>query len=367
MSTLKAEVIKIEDIIPHDNADLLEIVKIAGWYVVARKGAFKIGDLAIYLPIDSVLPSVLEAKLFPPDSKIKLHGARIRSIRIRGVVSQGMLIPVDLVPTAMRIEGTDVTSTLDITKFEPPEPGETGIGSPCRSKKNRIQNTQFNKYTDIENFKNYNREFADGEGVYVSEKLHGTSARYGWFKKENLSLFVRLWYWFLLTFFKIDKTWEFLVGSRNLQVSDDPADNVYAKIARQYDLKDKIPLGMSIYGEIVGSKIQKGYTYGCKEGEHAFYAYDVKDNGKGYLCYKVFAHFCDCLAIPRVPELYVGPFDATKMKEMTQGDSTIADQKVREGIVIKSYFEDSTPKIGRKVLKFVSDEYLLSKGNTDFH
>jgi RNA ligase (TIGR02306 family) len=370
MSTLKAEVVKIKEIVPHDNADLLEIVKVFGWFVVVRKGMYKVGDMAIYMPIDSVLPDILEAKLFPPDSKIKLHNSRIRSIKIRGVVSQGMLCPLEFIPTALRSEGEDVTQILGITKFEPPEPGEVGIGSPCRSRKNlKKQNSAFIKYTDIENFKKYNTEFAEGELVQVTEKLHGTSSRYGWFKKQNMSLFQRTWCKFKEKFFGMDDRWEweFLVGSRNLQISDDPEDNVYAKIALQLDLKDKIPLGYSIYGEIVGSKIQKNYTYGCKEGEHEFYAYDVRINERGYLDYPLFASFCDTLGIKRVPLLYKGPFNAEHIKEMTKGDSTIGGQKVREGVVIKPFWEDISPRIGRKVLKLVSDDYLLSKGNSDFH
>src|SRR3954471_2110828 len=94
MSTHKAPVVEIQQIITHPNADRLEVALIEGWQVVIGKGNFKQGDLALYIPVDSVLPESLETRLFPPDSKIKLNKHRIRSIKIRSMMSQGMLIPL---------------------------------------------------------------------------------------------------------------------------------------------------------------------------------------------------------------------------------------------------------------------------------
>src|SRR5574337_1686034 len=91
MSTLKVESVKIEQIHAHPNADRLEIAQIKGWQCIVQKDRYKAGDLAVYIPIDSVLPETVESKLFPPDSKVKLSGSRVKTIKLRGIISQGML------------------------------------------------------------------------------------------------------------------------------------------------------------------------------------------------------------------------------------------------------------------------------------
>ena len=91
MSTLKVEIVKIDKVEHHPNADRLDLLTIKGWQVVAGRDNYEEGDLAIYFPIDSVLPPIVKSRLFPPDSKITLTNNRIRTIKIRGAISQGML------------------------------------------------------------------------------------------------------------------------------------------------------------------------------------------------------------------------------------------------------------------------------------
>src|SRR5580765_8503788 len=95
MSTHRVEVVKIDEIMPHGNADRLELAKIMGWLVVTGKGNFQKDQLALYIPVDSILPNTLEMRLFPPGSKITLKKGRVRSIKIRGQMSQGMIIPLE--------------------------------------------------------------------------------------------------------------------------------------------------------------------------------------------------------------------------------------------------------------------------------
>src|SRR4029077_5313872 len=95
MSTFNVPIIQITEILPHENADRLTIAKAFDWNVIVQKDKFKVNDIAVYIPVDSILSEALEARLFTPESKIKLKNRRIRSIRIRGVISQGMLIHLD--------------------------------------------------------------------------------------------------------------------------------------------------------------------------------------------------------------------------------------------------------------------------------
>src|SRR5688572_2429673 len=93
MTDFAVEVVKIDEIMPHPNADRLELARVKGWIMVVGKDQFKTGEPAVFFPIDSVLPFELEAALFA-ESKIRPKGGRIRTTKIRGVISQGLLAEV---------------------------------------------------------------------------------------------------------------------------------------------------------------------------------------------------------------------------------------------------------------------------------
>lgn len=384
MSTFKVEVVEIKEVLPHGNADRLEIAKVYDWSIIVQKGRYKSGNKAIYCPVDSILPYELENKIFPPESKIKLTKSRIRSIKIRGIVSQGMLIDlseIDFGEYEVAV-GEDVTTLIGITKYEPPV---NDIPNHMKAQQKRAKNSNFKKYTDIENFKYYDRVLQDNEEIYISEKLHGTSFRAGWFLNEPNTL----WKKFINLFGLLPK-WEFCWGSRNVQIQNKIIHNgyydvdVYTKIVRQYDLKNRIPKGYAVYGEVVGDGIQKGYTYGCGPLEHRLYVYDISYYGQ-WLNYNTvqipvltddeaefppqitFLQALDLMKLQGVPCLYVGPFERSIAELHRVGDSLIGGQKVREGVVIKPVIERSATSMGRVVLKFINDDYYLLADGTDFH
>ena len=384
MSTHRVEIVEIASIDIHPNADRLSIARIGGWQVVVGKGSFEPKEWALYVPVDSVLPNSLEERLFPPGSKITLKKGRIRSIKIRGQMSQGMLISLDDVegelaatwdgkhPLPKYTLGLDLAERLKITKYEPPEPDFAGPTAPKGKKASKSQiNPNFKKYTDIENIKWYTNVFKDGEMVYISEKLHGTSARYGYVPRHyegflaplRQAIMDRLAKWGLV------KSHQFIFGSRNVQLHTGTnkswyAEDVYSKILKQENIQERLQPGECVYGEIVGHNIQKNYSYGCKEGEHKFYVYDVMVNGK-YLDYPAFARWCSNRGFEPVPKLYVGPWSTEVHMQHRDGDSTIGGQKIREGVVIKSVVDEESI-CGRKVLKSISDAYYL-EDNSDFH
>jgi RNA ligase (TIGR02306 family) len=372
VSTLKVEVVAIDAILPHPNADRLELAQVKGWQCVVGKGAFKAGDVAIYFPVDSLLPADLEAKLFPPTSKIKLTKSRIRSIKIRSVMSQGMLVEGDAVDMPYIILGQDLTETLGVKKWEPPEPEYQVQKNPKTGGKSQI-NPNFRKYTDIENIKNFPYTFQDGELVYISEKLHGTSSRYGyvprWYKPTLLGRIRKTWDG-IINSISGTTPFDYVYGSRNVQLQTGERspwykEDVYAKIGVDMNFEEILRPGECVYGEIVGHNIQKNYTYGCKEGEHKFFAYDVMVDGK-WLDPIRFTAFCDARGIPRVPELYMGPYSKEIELQHRDGDSTVGGQKIREGVVIKPLVETRPVENGRTVLKSISDAYYL-EDNSEWH
>jgi len=369
MSTLRVEVVEIKDIQKHPNADRLELAQIFGWTCIVQKGEFKVSSKALYIPIDSLLPVEIESKIFPIDSKIKLSKSRVKTIKIRGAISQGLVVSLNLLGLENEELGTDVAEKLGITKFEPPE-------KPVHMRGNQVPKKRLNpffyKYTDIENFKNYPNVFQDGEEVFITEKVHGSNFRCGYVPTEANSLWRKLLRWL-----KILPKYEFVYGSRNVQLqykwlwNGFYDQNIYLKIAKQYNLDKVLKPGEVLYGEIYGWGIQKGYTYGCKEGEHKLVVFDImriNEHGFGnYLSWNEFDDWMDKHGeLNRVPLVYNGIFSKDIFIKCSKGGSCLyPEQKIREGSVVKPLIE-SVCYMGRKVLKYVNDEYLLDE-QTDFH
>ena len=382
MSEFRVDLTLLDDVATHPNADRLELANVKGWQVIVGKGRYKIGDAVIYTPIDSILPEKLADYLFPEGSKIsRPKKNRIRAIKIRGQVSQGMIIdPMDeglhelypnltkdMLDTVLgKKKDIDVAELLGITKYEPPTPRYQRVP---RQKKSWKNHPMFAKYVDINNFKFYPNRFKDDDKVNITEKIHGTSARYGLYERATEHKFG--WLSKMLMKLGVIDRYQFVYGSRNIQLQSGGKQfydrNVYGIIAKKYDIKNKLKPGESLYGEIVGPDIQKGYDYGYKsDGHYGFYAYDVK-NGDEYVDVPVFQKWCQDNDIPTVPVLYEGLRGQADLDDLRSGKSTLApkDQPVTEGIVIKSYNEDNDPR-GRKILKHINDDYYLLD-QTDFH
>lgn len=122
-----ASIRKITDIQPIPDADAIEVVVVGGWKVVTKKGEFSVGDLCVYCEIDSFLPILPQYEFLRKSSYKKLstgeEGFRLRTIKLRGQVSQGLVLPISVLPGGRELfEGMDVTEVLSITKYEPPIP-----------------------------------------------------------------------------------------------------------------------------------------------------------------------------------------------------------------------------------------------------
>jgi RNA ligase (TIGR02306 family) len=405
------KVVAIKNVLVHPNADRLELAEIAGWQCVIQKGAYKAGDLAVYIPIDSILPDAVERTLFGPDSKIKLHKSRVKTIKIRGAISQGMLAPCgDLgVPAT---EGYDCTKDLAITKFEPQDTPTHLGGGPNVGKKVVKKNPHFKEYGGLDNFKHYPELFKAGEPCVIQEKVHGTNFRFGWVPAAADTPLKRI-----KKMFGLLPRYEFVFGSNKVQLQNRTSSknkwkvkllswipikairtvayqgyyeqsgvgNVYEEAVREYGLKELTNkphlMNKIFYGEIYGSSIQKNYNYGCPEGVRKLVCFDVlkvfepgtePDASGG--TETGFLHALDAEGLVRsigldwVPSLYEGPYVSNEhAKSLTVGNSVmVPSQKVMEGVVVKPIIETKC-HIGRKALKLISDEYYLRDDNTDFH
>lgn len=369
-------VVAVEHVEKHPNADRLDIVRFAGWNIVTQKGNFSSGDRAVYFPIDSVLPSELELELFPPESKIKLTKSRIKTIKIRGAISQGMLVPANDPSIVSRcgqvFMGDDITDKLGVTKYEPPveqQPLSFGVAKPKK------KHPFFPEYAKIGHLKNYPDLFTEGDQVVVTEKIHGTNFRAGWVPVQLDTFWKRFTYMVKKIVGRADE-WEFVYGSHAVNISDKGygngfyPKNVYSEAVQNYGLEHKIPKGYVIYGEIYGSGIQKGYGYGLEPHEHRLAIFDVlvtdHNYQQRYLDWEGVEHFSKATLLPLVPVLYKGSYKPEVIDDWVGGKSVLSPaQNVREGCVIKPWVETKC-WIGRKMLRAINPEYLL-KAESEWH
>ena len=326
-----ATIQKIEWIKPIENADLIEECGVLGWSCVVKKGEFNVGDSVVYIEIDSVVPETPEFEF------LRIRHFRVRTIRLKGVLSQGLVLPISILPTGEYNIGDDVSELLNITHYEKPIPAQLS-----GQVKGNFP-THIVRKTDEERIQNCPGvlEELSGVEVYGTVKLNGTSGTY---------------------IFHND---EFYVCSRNLsfKLDDINKDNVYLRIAEKYNIEEKLKSvgNVSVQGEIVGPGIQKNQL-GLNEID--FYVFNVYDiNERRYLPFSELASFCNKHQLKMVPVDDIFTFNHTieQLLEMANGLYTGTKNK-REGIVIRPVKE-----MYRRVLKvrmsfkILSNSYLLSE------
>lgn len=372
-STYKVPYTSIVDVQPHGNADRLEVATVYGFQVIVSKGRYKVGDKTVYIPIDSILPEKLEKKLFPEDSKIKLNNSRVRQIKIRGLASQGMLINPDeisdLVNHSYLKDEQDLKLILDVKKYEPPVKTIRLQGPPGQRSK-KTDNPLFHKYNGLDNIKWFPNKFTEQTDVVVQEKLHGTNSRASIMPYAATTLKKKI-----MKFLRLAPTNENCYGSNNVEISAKSTykgfygEDVYGTVFNKLDVFKKIKLGESVFGEIIGPGIQKGYSYGLKEP--TFILFDVKvlqaDGTQKWLNPDEAKSFAIERGFQFVPIVYQGPFNKELVYTLSRGPSVFdPNEKVREGVVIKAAHDYSVAG-NKQALKWVSEDYLADASNTDEH
>jgi len=376
-------VVRIKEILPHNNADSLELIPIEGFQVVVRKGEHKIGDLTYFIYPDSVVPIrpefefLWENKVLPGEEP-PLKYRRISAKRLRKEWSEGLLMPTYFTGQEWCVfdehrtwypvdEGEDISDILGVTHYNPPEPedlgglNERGPKSPWpRSAKGwmywiwyrvlnalgfdtplRGTNEKGPKHEplfyDIENFKNHVSAFEPGEEVWVSEKIHGCQGRYVYQDGHMYAGSRRLW----------KSTKSKCIWRRALTLN--PWIEIWCKSNE----------GHTLYGEVFPVQGEK-FMYGCQPGQIKFRVFDVLTPSHEWLKPSFMA---DDIDWPNhsVPTLYEGPFDIEKIKALADGKSVIDGKTTREGVVVKPIKERHVRGLGRLVLKIISNQY-LSKG-----
>ena len=341
-----ATIRKIKEINPIEGADAIELAVVDGWQVVVAKNVgHQVGDLVVYCEIDSFLPIEPEFEFLRKSSYKKMgdqEGFRLKTIKLRGQISQGLILPYSVIPIAQFAtaadlpEGMDVSEVLGIVKYEPPIPAQLA---------GRVKGTfpSFLRKTDEERIQNLEKEYTEWtlsskHQFYATEKLDGSS------------------------FTCYIKNGEFGVCSRNMDLLE-TEDNTFWTVARKLDLENKLrSFGKNIcfQGEMVGSGIQ-GNHYSMKDQTVFFYNIFLVDE-REYVGYDEFRNMLFDLDLACVPVLsYPFNFPADSVVALptvsallrsAEGKSVLNDKVEREGLVIRSM--DRTISF-----KVISNKFLL--------
>lgn len=367
MSSLIVEVCEIKDVIHHPNADRLDIATVKGWNCIVGRDSYKVGDWCVFFPPDSVLPDWIIKEY---ELEFLKKGGRVGTLKLRGYISQGLVLPVNIVLKKSRggyQVGDNVASLLEVTKYEV---HEKPVQMQGKSATRKVQNPNFTKYTDIENIKNFDTVFEEGDIVVITEKIHGSNIRFGWlpieinWKNGNVLGILRS----LFKKYVLGAKYEFVYGSHNVQLQFDSDkgfydENIYAKVLRKYKT-DALPKGYTFYGEVYGKGVQE-LEYGLDDV--GLVIFDIKGPDGKYLNYLPVMSILNAVHLPSVPILHIGIFSSKDINQYTEGDSVLWPSQIREGCVVKAILETNHPRIGRKILKSINPEYLARKNRTEYH
>lgn len=322
-----ASIQRIKSLEPIPGAHAIVKATVLGWQLVVKMDEFAVGDLCVYAEIDSVFPERAEFEF------LRNKKFRIKTIRLRGQISQGICFPLAILPGNVKIEeDADVTEALGIAKYEPPIPASlAGImkaNFPSfipKTDETRIQVMQ----EELDNHK--------GADCYITEKLDGTS----------------------VTFFVKDGV--FGVCSRNMEL-EDSGNNTYWKVAKQLDIETRLSSldkNVAIQGEIVGEGIQgnklkiKGQTvfffslFWIDEYRYAAYAEWIEtiENNLGLK------------TVPVISDTYKLENDINALLKMAEINSVINPQAFAEGLVLR--IKESNELVS---FKAINNEFLLKYG-----
>ncbi len=301
---------------PHPNADALDLLKVGQHQLVARKGTYQDGDVVLFIAEKSLLPEgplrdAFASYLVCPDRD------RVTHLRLRGEFSGGVTWPLDdLRRFGADVErtiqaakiGENVAAVLGMTKYEPPIPqGLAGQVEP-------IEGAQHFGEHDVLHLGAYLPEFAPGEAVIVTEKLHGTQV--------NVHV----------TPIEVSVTSKGL-AARGLRIREDDT-NTYWRAVRAAKLPDLAREAfpgaeVQLFGEVL--PVQKGFTYGFDTPTVRLF--DVRVNGEGVTQ----TDLPEELQALWAPVLDEGPLDLARMQDLAKGQETVSGRALhlKEGVVVR--------------------------------
>ena len=343
-----ASVQQIEALFPIEGADAIEVAKVLGWNVVVKKGEFQVGDHVVYCEVDSLLPeresfeflrpSCFKSAIVEGGVELQHAGFRIKTVKLRGQVSQGICFPISILPDGVHgAVGDDVTDALEIVKYEPPVP--TALAGRVKGPfPGFVSKTDEIRVQVLEETLERHR----GKTFYVTEKVDGSS---------------------FTAFLWND---DFGVCSRNLWLDEADQSNALCRMARQLELEAKLRdvksqqgFHAAIQGELIGPGVQ-GNKYRLPQLELRVFNVVHLDEGK-LLEHESMLQLVESLGLANVPQLGTMELDHTvdELVALSQAKSQLADVQ-REGIVMRPLAEEYDPDVGGRLsFKVINPKFLL--------
>lgn len=336
-----ATVDTISDIQPIQDADKIEVATVRGWQVVVRKGEFQPGDQIIYFEVDTALPVDDPRFSFLEDRGTRLWENRkyhiLKTIRLRGVYSQGLIQPLSDWFLLGAPEETNVTKKLGLGKYEKPLPGQPGMGKNPGAHAKGPFLTEYAPKTDSERVQNLGKYWKSIQNLdwVITSKIDGTSVTY-----------IR------------DLDGEIRVCSRNWELHFNE-DSIYWSVLKEYpELADTLQPGEAIQAELAGPGIQGNPLHLSKVRPFVFsYLRNKKYNG--------FHHFPEPLWKLKVPLFFLdrqrlSEYTIPELIEEINGmESLVSPDRLEEGVVFHTLRGDIVPFLGRNTFKVISNKYLL--------
>ena len=344
-----ASVQVVNAIEPIENADAIERIRVLGWWVVVKKNEYKPGDKVVYCEIDSLLPvraefEFLRASSFKnaitdaTDAVIQPAGFRIKTIKLRGQVSQGICFPLSILPPDAPLdEDADVTELLNVVKWEPPVPAGMS-GRAKGSFPGFLPKTDETRVQVLQKVIERHR----GTTLFVTEKLDGSS--FTAFLREG----------------------EFGVCSRNMNLDVTDEASVFVRVSIKYKLEEKLRafslahgFENAIQGEVIGPGVQQNKYKLPEVTLRVFNVFDVS-------AYRFLNH-ADMLAavaeigLETVPQLGTLVLDHTvdSLVLFSEGMSVMNPKVQREGVVLRPLTEIEDGLLGRLTFKAINPKFLL--------
>ena len=316
----------LNSVVPHPNADRLELARVGGWQCVVPKGLHRQGEQVLFFEIDSVLPVAEPFEFLRKSCYIKrdwVEGFRLRTIRLRGEWSQGLVMPLAALNAFNIVHNPDedlLAEALGVIKWDPPMPaclaGEMAGRFPSevpKTDQERVQNLQPDKIP----------------GTYeVTEKLDGSSMTVIVGPEQDIR-----------------------VCSRNYELRETEGNTLWS-VARQ-QFTGTFDRRLAFQGELVGPGIQ-GNSYALHN--HNYYVFDVFDiDAQRYLLpeeRRAIVEEAGLNHIPVIGTVSLTEPDPSALIQGADGQSTLTPEVIREGWVFKSVESDFSFKV-------ISNKWLL--------
>ena len=342
-----ASIQKIWNIEPIEGADSIEVASVLGWKCVVKKGEFQKYDVAVYFEVDSFLPLKPEFEFLRSssykNSPIMGEGFRLRTIKLRGQISQGLLLPLSILPDGGYAVGQDVSDLLGVKKWEEEERTTTG-GTIIGGLPSFIPKSD---ETRVQAIPELIHAF-DGLQYYITTKMDGASHSVG-----------------------MDES-GIHVCSRNCEIKDDGKSGFYEMVKRidlpsgmKKYMDDHYLSSLVIQGELCAPGIQ-GNRLKLKSPE--WFVFTVIRNGERVGMTEM-TYICDVLGLTYVPIEEVGNNFSNKYPDvesvMARADGQYPNGGAKEGIVVRPLLPVRCKLLDDNWLsmKAVSNKYLLNGGN----